>query len=124
MDDLDSADLYREIDPAVFAPPSPQELREAASREIARTVADLYHASYGDAPFTVVTMMAAAAENAELRNALLIIAPDRFGIGSLSRNMLTRWFTAQETAMVPGARFRVCRVGAAIWRYVPVADAA
>ena len=133
----------REIDPAVFDPPrrpvgrpprpawqpSAQQRREAtqrAARERAgRRLAVLYYEHAGDAPFTVQTMLSIASTFPELRAELLVVAPDRAGLGVPSRNMLTRWFTAQEHASIgPDSRFSIERLlgTVAIWRYLPLPE--
>lgn len=73
-------------------------------------IARLWRAKCGDAPFTVVTVIALAQRDKELHDALLLVAPDRFGFGGISQNMLTRWFKSQEGA-------RLYQIGAGIWQY-------
>jgi hypothetical protein len=102
-----------EIDPAVFETPSTAETNQIS----ARRVANIWRAKCGDAPFTVVTLIALARHDEELRSALLPIAPDRFGLGSLSQNMLTRWFKAQEGRSIPGAGVHLQVIGSGIWQY-------
>lgn len=132
----------REIDPAVFDPPilarrpgrpprpawepSPQQRREAALRyertRAGDAVAALYYSRVKDAPFTVQTILTLASTFPELRAQLLVLAPDRSGLGAPSRNMLTRWFTTQELAASgPDSRFRIERLGYTnVWRYLPL----
>lgn len=111
---------FRKPDPAVFAQPSKRQIALAEHKIAAAIVASIYYSRHGDSPFTVETIMAAAALNDELLAVLSKIAPDRFG--SLSKNMLTRWFTAQELSLSHSdSLYRVERVSkvAHIWRYVP-----
>jgi len=117
MSDIQDADDLPEIDPAVY-----DNLEDKPSFAARSRVARLWYEECGRAPFTVVTMIAYAQDNGEMRDALLDVAPDRFGFGAISQNMLTRWFKSQEGRPIAGSATRTTTMflrtmGLGIWQY-------
>jgi hypothetical protein len=99
-----------------------RELEPPATRA-ARAAALYWRAKCGDAPFTVISLVALAQKDEELRAMLLLVAPDRWGIG-LSQNMLTRWLKAQQDRRVPGTEITLASLGVGTWQYLNEEEAA